>query len=239
MRIIKKADDYWRYNLQRLIQKKYPPQKGGVLVFHEVTDEPDTPMKPDYAIRTDEFTTFIDSLREKKAFFGRFDEEAIKPGKIYITFDDGFKSLLHTAIPVLEKREIQYIVFVPTDYIGKPGYVTKEELSEILGKSNSVIGGHSKSHRRMHGLRLQEIKDEITGSKKELEDIIERPVEYFAYPYGSMNAIGFFSKRAAKNAGYRYAFSTLCVDNRKYKDPFFYPRITVTSNNYKQILEMM
>ena len=236
MNIINRIDDFFRYHLQQVIQRVFPPRDCGVFVFHEVVDDLDRAIIKEYAIRTNEFIDFIDGLRDKNVEFGRFDADNLECRKVYVTFDDGFESLLYSAIPILEERKINYLVFIPISFIGKKGYLTKKQLLNVNNMPNAMVGGHAHEHCVIHRLDNKRIYEEVVASKTELEDVLKTNVEYFAFPYGSLNAVGGAGIRSAKKAGYKYAFSTLCVNNKLFFGRYFYPRITVTSTNYLQIL---
>jgi peptidoglycan/xylan/chitin deacetylase (PgdA/CDA1 family) len=49
------------------------------------------------------------------------------------------------------------------------------------------IGSHTLTHPRLTRLTLRDAKEEITASKKRLEDLLGRPIAHFCYPYGDWN----------------------------------------------------
>jgi hypothetical protein len=70
------------------------------------------------------------------------------------------------------------------------------------------LGAHSVTHPHLDELDVAEIEREVFDSKRQLEQLLGRPVETFAYPYGSYDrrvrdavaAAGFQSAAAVKNA---------------------------------------
>lgn len=50
------------------------------------------------------------------------------------------------------------------------------------------IGSHTRNHMKLTSLGGRLLREEIQESKTELENIIGKPVEVFAYPYGSYNS---------------------------------------------------
>src|SRR5262245_24852483 len=57
------------------------------------------------------------------------------------------------------------------------------QLSE-LSSAGIEIGAHTRSHRDLRRLSTPEARDEIAGSRAEIEDRLGRSVESFAYPFG-------------------------------------------------------
>lgn len=75
------------------------------------------------------------------------------------------------------------------------------------------LGGHTVSHPMdMKKLSSKQLIDEIENNKKWLEDIVGKNIDWFCYPRGRYNEI---VMDAVKNAGYRYARTTL-VGNTDY-----------------------
>ena len=67
------------------------------------------------------------------------------------------------------------------------------------------IGSHSRSHPRLSLLSQDELRDEIEGSKRDIEAQISRPVTSFAYPNGREQDFDDRCKRAVAAAGYSHA----------------------------------
>ena len=49
------------------------------------------------------------------------------------------------------------------------------------------IGGHTRSHKALSGLRNCDLEDEVIGGKHQLEDVMGRCVKMFSYPMGKHN----------------------------------------------------
>ncbi len=70
------------------------------------------------------------------------------------------------------------------------------------------IGGHTLSHPLLRALPDEEAYREIVQNKKDLEDLLNRPVETFAYPFGNAQACGDREFALAQKAGYKVAVTT-------------------------------
>jgi peptidoglycan/xylan/chitin deacetylase (PgdA/CDA1 family) len=61
--------------------------------------------------------------------------------------------------------------------------LSTDELRE-LAAAGHVIGAHTRTHPVLTALVPDAAREEIRVSKSELESILQRPVEHFAYPFG-------------------------------------------------------
>ena len=63
--------------------------------------------------------------------------------------------------------------------------MTEPELREVAGHQFIEIGAHTVNHPSLGWLDADAQREEITESKRWLETTLNRPIETFAYPYGS------------------------------------------------------
>lgn len=80
--------------------------------------------------------------------------------------------------------------------------MTTEQIAE-LARSGHSVGFHSWDHTRSTKYNNDSIlRENVIEPKKKLEEIIGKPVEYFAYPYGLTNA----STTAQMNDHFKMSF---------------------------------
>ncbi|RPH97308.1 MAG: polysaccharide deacetylase family protein, partial [Lysobacterales bacterium] len=79
-------------------------------------------------------------------------------------------------------------------------------LAEMIA-GGVTVGSHTRSHALLANETPQVLRDEVEGSRRELEQRLGVPIRHFAYPDGrfSANAI-----QAVADAGYRTAY-TICA----------------------------
>jgi peptidoglycan/xylan/chitin deacetylase (PgdA/CDA1 family) len=118
--------------------------------------------------------------------------------QVVLTFDDGYRSVLRRALPVLQKHGMTSINYLVPDLIGKSNVwdlavgeveeplMTVDEVKQWLA-AGQEIGAHTCTHPRLTRLPVDRAREEITASRKRLEDLFQRPVEHFCYPYGDWN----------------------------------------------------
>lgn len=106
---------------------------------------------------------------------------------VMITFDDSRVEHFTIGAPVMEKYGFKGVFFIMTITYNKKKYMTTEQLAE-LSKNGHTIGFHSWDHTRATKYDNDSIlRENVIEPKKKLEEIIGKPVEFFAYPYGLTN----------------------------------------------------
>lgn len=128
---------------------------------------------------------------------------------VVITFDDGYEDNYIKAFPTLKKYDFPATIFVISDSVGTPGFMTWQQLKEMQD-ANVKVGSHTRHHVYLPDVHDQsQLENEITNSKKLLESNLETQVEYFSYPSGGYTEE---IKEIVKNAKYKGA----CATNRGY-----------------------
>ena len=123
---------------------------------------------------------------------------------VVIQFDDGYEDNYTNAFPVLKKYQFSAMVFLISDSIGTPGFLTWNQVKE-MESYDFKAGAHTRRHSYLPEISLEEAKEEIVGSKRIIEEHLEHAIDYFAYPSG-----GFTKEVQAfvKEAGYKAAVTT-------------------------------
>ncbi len=138
-----------------------------------------------------------------------------KQSSLSFTFDDGYKSFLENAIPILKEYSIPATVFISSGMIGRKNswdyssFLTpREHLSATdirrLSGEGVEIGSHGHSHLALTTLSDRFLRLELEKSKRILEDITGRPIKYMSYPFGRVNEK---VEAAALEVGYERGFS--------------------------------
>lgn len=122
--------------------------------------------------------------------------ESFPEKSITLTFDDGFANTYTTAFPLLQQYGFSATIFPVTGYVGRlndwPGQpsgipplplLSWAEMQE-MSRYGIQFGSHAVAHPLLPEIPLREAEQEIWGSKAEIEDHLQKPVEFFAYPYG-------------------------------------------------------
>lgn len=132
------------------------------------------------------------------------DGAALPDNPVLITFDDGYEDNFTNAYPLLEKYDFKATIFVVTSFVGKKKpYLTWEQVKKLDAAGYS-IESHTATHRAMTDLSDDELRAELTESKKTLEEELGHEVPYMAYPTGTYNL---HIAQLVKEAGYKAAFT--------------------------------
>ena len=146
-------------------------------------------------------------------------------GKYYhLSFDDGFKNIVQNAVPILCDNNVPAIFFVPTHYIGadfnmaktfclkKTNYRAVIEMANLrdlqeMSRAGFDIGAHTRTHPKLAHLRkIDALKSEIMGVKKDIEIINNIKCNYFSWPFGKRNDVNQKAIAIIQKAGYKACF---------------------------------
>ena len=134
-----------------------------------------------------------------------FDASATDVFPFLLTVDDGGVSYHQVIADLLEARGWRGHAFVSTDFIGRPGFLTVEQLRDLDARGH-VIGSHSASHpSRFSACRRDQMRQEWTHSRRVLEDVLGHHVLTASLPGG------YFSSTVAETAaesGLRVLFTS-------------------------------
>lgn len=114
------------------------------------------------------------------------------------------------------------------DYYQADAPMTWEEVAELQNNYSCTIGSHCLDHFICDTFQEEaEIIQQITESKSVIEQKLNTPCHYLAYPNGNTCPAAL---EAARNAGYRLAFTTSNQRLSSKMDPMKLPRYGVNFN---------
>jgi peptidoglycan/xylan/chitin deacetylase (PgdA/CDA1 family) len=108
-----------------------------------------------------------------------------------------------------------------------PRPMTSAELACLVEGDLVDVGAHTVTHPVLSRLAEERQRDEIAGSRRQLQEVLGRPVASFAYPYGTDADFDETTVKLIREAGFDHACANLPgrVDRRT--DPFRLPRFVV------------
>jgi peptidoglycan/xylan/chitin deacetylase (PgdA/CDA1 family) len=196
-----------------------------ILCYHQVRDYKPTDSKTarDYIVPPAVFREQMQALADS-------GYKTILPDELYnylaagipvpeksvmLTFDDTDLEQFTVAAPEMKQRDFKGVFFVMTVSIGRPRYMSKEQL-KLLSDDGNIIGSHTWDHHNVKKYAGDDWITQIEKPSKQLAAITGKPVTYFAYPFGLWNppAIPELKKR-----GFKAAFQL--SEKRDQRDPLF------------------
>lgn len=163
----------------------------------------------------------------------------LKPNKRYImiTIDDGYIDNYKLMLPLLKEYGFKAVVYVVTgetfnrwdvENVYNPekpiALMNAIQVKELAESGLIEIGGHTMTHPRLDSLCMQSQYDEIFHNKRQLEDLLGKPLISFAYPFGVYNDD---SKKILKEVGYQFAVATNSGPLAMHQDFFQIRRIAI------------
>ncbi len=87
-------------------------------------------------------------------------------------------------------------------------FLSEAEVKSIANDPLIDIGGHTVTHPLLKTQTDDEAYHEIVQNKQDLEQLLQRPVETFAYPFGHERSCGAREYELVEKAGYKVAVTT-------------------------------
>lgn len=204
---------------------------GTILMFHHVSNSIDSP----YNVKPHVFERLLKKLADEHVV--KLEEHQQEENFYAITFDDVPDDFYENAYPLLKKYNIPFTLFISTSLLGTLGYLNKEQLIEISNNKLATIGSHGVTHDYFVKFDEKKYVNELEESKKTIERIIEKPVNLFAFPYGSYTTSGLCYKHHVLQH-YKYGFSTIptVITAERIIPDYFIPRINCEEKIINNIL---
>ncbi len=164
----------------------------------------------------------------------RLREQDLDKPTLTITFDDGFRSIVTTAGPILHDHGLPATVFCVAGRLGGKsdwpsarsgtftGALADESELIRLRTLGFELGSHGMQHEPLVGDDEDLVRAEIVGSKVLLEERLGVTVDSFAYPYGAAPSAA--AARLVRHT-YKAACTTALAEATVESDPLELPRI--------------
>lgn len=122
---------------------------------------------------------------------------------VAICFEEGYDDVYKNAYPILKQYGVKATVFVSSQYINKPSYLTEGMIKDMALKGIN-FQSHSKNNTKLTLLTYEEQLDYLKSSQERIQAITNTKVEFLMYPEGSHDGD---TTKAMNKLGYKLGIS--------------------------------
>jgi len=183
-----------------------------VLMYHVIADPPASASFPDLYVRRAELQAqirWLEAAGYEAVTLGRvFDawrgRATLPPRPIVLTFDDGYRSHVTAALPILATQHWPGVLNLDLSNL-EPGWGVGPRGVRKLMAAGWAIDAHSMTHADLALASGATLTREISGSRREILRLFGVLPRFFCYPAGRYDAEAI---AAVKAAGYEGATTT-------------------------------
>lgn len=211
------------YGFIRARHDKSSGGRGCILLYHRVND-----FSCDWLTAgVEKFAEHLCTVRQRYSLVSTTQmvakvkgSEHLPGSSVAIHFDDCYRDVYTNASPILAQLQVPACAFVSSGFIDTdrafPHDLRRSPFSfenlnsgDITGlvKRGFEIGAHTVNHVDLGAVDVQEAAVELGQSKRDLEQIVGRPVNLVSYPYGKRSNIRPEVVEIARGTGYEAMFS--------------------------------
>jgi len=218
--------------------KKTDTYQIPVLMYHRVVNDRSEAGKHNIYVKLDHLRkqfNFIKRNSYQTITFKDLNSQNDLNKKIILTFDDGYVDNYTLLFPLLKEFNFTAVIFLVTKLTknkwgiacGEPviGLINEAQIKEMHAYGIE-FGGHTRNHLNLLLLSSEQIRDEIFGSKTDIEKMLNTEVISFSYPFGALDEN---IKSIVKESGYLYGISTKSGPDNIFDDLLQIKRIEISN----------
>ncbi|WP_170183677.1 polysaccharide deacetylase family protein [Pseudonocardia hydrocarbonoxydans] len=201
----------WDRWVLALRENRRPPESAArILAYHSIG----TPSWGVNDVRPRDFERHLQIAVDDGWTFATPAQVLAEPSRrlLALTFDDGVRSVLHNAAPVLRHHGIPATMFVVTGWAdgrhpaGEAHVLDWAELT-ALRESGVSLASHSVSHPDFGRLDAATARAELETSRTRMRHVLGEDVDEFAIPFGQSANWTPVAQQAAADAGYSRVYA--------------------------------
>jgi peptidoglycan/xylan/chitin deacetylase (PgdA/CDA1 family) len=146
---------------------------------------------------------------------------------VLVTFDDAYRDVVAYAAPVLRHEHEHATAYVITDRLShgrRSPWMLWTQL-RLLERDGFDIGSHTVSHADLVAVGPTEARLQLRSSRFALQNFLDHPVQWLAYPYGRVDLA---VEQLAQAAGYVLAVTTQGGLVQRADEPLLLRRYEIT-----------
>ena len=192
------------YYFSRMIERRKYGNVLRIVNYHDIKDDEVRNFKKQLRFLRKHYTLVgFDDLKK----YLNCDSDIQNP--LLLTFDDGLIGNYTHLFPLMKELSIPAMFFISPGNIGKNGYMTRNDIREMIDSGLASIGCHTYTHKAMNDeLPIKVIEHEVIESKEVLEKMFGILVDSFCWTYGGPDDYCQYSFDCFIKAKYEYGFCT-------------------------------
>ena len=218
-----------------------------ILAYHRIGED----YIPEENLRIEQFSQQIQILIEDdykiisldQILYSYKNKVPLPPKTVAITFDGGYKSILHEAVPLLEKHNIPFTVFYASENADANNnqFLNWTDLRTLSQSPHVTLGVTPASYASLITSSRSELLSQLNKSKIAFREHFYKEPLYFSYPYGEYSSE---YKKIIENQGYSAAFGLQSGVSSLQTDFYALPRFSITekygdADHFKTILNAL
>ncbi len=167
-----------------------------ILCYHQIRDysASDSKSARDYIVPTADFKAQMKGLADSgyttilpEEIYAYLNGQQTLPAKpVMLTFDDGCDEQFDIAHEVLDPLKFKGAYFIMTVSVNRPHYMKADQIKQLAEEGHS-IGLHTWDHHNVKKYAGADWENQISKPKQQLEKMVGKPIQFFAYPFGLWN----------------------------------------------------
>jgi peptidoglycan/xylan/chitin deacetylase (PgdA/CDA1 family) len=195
-----------------------------ILMYHVIADpRPDAPY-PQLFVREADFAGQMRWLQRDgyhpvtlRAVWDHWHAGTPLPRKpIVISFDDGYRSVAHAALPPMRERAWPGVLNLTVKNLRVSGGLSERQVRRLIA-AGWELAAHTVSHPDLTSLGDDALAHEVGGSRRRLRRQFGVPVQFFCYPGGRYDARVIAAVRRAGFLGATTTLEGLAVPSKPYE----------------------
>jgi peptidoglycan/xylan/chitin deacetylase (PgdA/CDA1 family)/folate-dependent phosphoribosylglycinamide formyltransferase PurN len=211
------------YHLVRALRRTVSKRRGCILLYHRVNNFVQDPL----TTGVQRFAEHLVTLRRYYPIVptARFvaaikKQDCLPISAVAIHFDDCYRDVYLNAACLLAQLQLPACAFISSGFVGTdrvfphdadkcPFHLENLNSREVAGlvERGFEIGSHTVNHVDLGQVSLEQARNELVQSKRDLESMLGAPLDWVSYPYGRKWNIRPDVLDIAQRAGYKAMFS--------------------------------
>ena len=180
-----------------------------VLMYHVIATPPSSAQLPELYVDPKTFDRQMERLESdgfqgvslNQVYDAWFKGGELPEKPVVVSFDDGYRGQYVYARPELRKLGWPGVLSAISGRIGQPNAELSDAMVSRMINDGWELDSHTIRHLDVTTLDAAQLREEIAGSRRDLQQRFHQPVNFFCYPAGRFDAQAIQAVRAAGYLG--------------------------------------